>query len=55
MITYKNEWSEQVVVYAEKLDYGIRITFAKKHRSETNLIPKDKEEEFLDLINKEKE
>ena len=50
MLNYKNEWVEEVFVYAEKLNYGMRIVFAKKSRSDTFLIPKDKVKELITLI-----
>ena len=52
MITDKDDLGDEVVLYTEYLPYGLRNNFARKRRSDTFLIPKDKEEEFLKLINK---
>ena len=51
-LTYKNEWGEEVKIYQERLTYGMKLTFSKKNRCDMFLIPKDKEEEFLNLINR---
>lgn len=53
LLEYENEWGEPVKVYKENLDYGMKITWSKKNRCDMFLIPKDKEEEFLKLMNTE--
>jgi hypothetical protein len=54
MISYKNEWGEWVTIYVEGLPDKIKLTFAKKNRTDMFCIPDENREEFIKLLTKEK-
>ena len=50
MISYKNEWGEEVIVYVDHLPTKVKITFAKKNRTDMFCVPNEQLEEFITLI-----
>lgn len=51
MISYKNEWGEEVKIYVEPLPKGVKITFAKKNKADVFCVPIELKQQLVDLIN----